>query len=106
METWVATRMRKGEALKTFDEREGESMEIKKIGVLGAGLMGSGIAQVCAEAGFEVSMRDIEARLVQGGLNMIKKNYDRAVSRGKLTKERAEALLSKVNGTVDLALKR
>ena len=43
-------------------------MEIKKICVLGAGLMGSGIAQVSAEAGYDVSMRDIEDRFVQGGL--------------------------------------
>ena len=58
-------------------------MEIKKICVLGAGLMGSGIAQVSAEAGYEVSMRDIEDRFVQGGLNIIKKNYERAISKGK-----------------------
>jgi len=77
-------------------------MEIKKICVLGAGLMGAGIAQVSAEAGFEVSMRDIEARFVQGGLNIIKKNYERAVSKGKMTKEQADVLLSKVNGTVDI----
>jgi 3-hydroxybutyryl-CoA dehydrogenase len=77
-------------------------MEIKKICVLGAGLMGAGIAQVCAEAGFEVSMRDIEARFVQGGLNIIKKNHERAIGKGKMTKEQAEALLSKVNGTVDI----
>ncbi len=77
-------------------------MEIKKICVLGAGLMGSGIAQVCAEAGFEVSMRDIEARFVQGGLNLIRKNYERAVGKGKMTREEAEALLCRVNGTVDL----
>jgi len=49
-------------------------MEIKKICVLGAGLMGSGIAQVAAEAGYEVGMRDIEDRFVQGGLNYIRKN--------------------------------
>jgi len=78
-------------------------MEIKKICVLGAGLMGSGIAQVSAEAGYEVSMRDIEDRFVQGGLNIIKKNYDRAISKGKMTKEQADALLSKVKGTVDMA---
>ncbi len=78
-------------------------MEIKKICVLGAGLMGSGIAQVAAEAGFEVSMRDIEERFVQGGLNMIKKNYERAVGKGKMTKEQADALLSKVKGTLDMA---
>ncbi len=77
-------------------------MEIKKICVLGAGLMGSGIAQVSAEAGFDVSMRDIEDRFVQGGLNMIKKNYERAVGKGKMTKEQADALLSKVKGTLDM----
>jgi len=78
-------------------------MEIKKICVLGAGLMGSGIAQVSAEAGYEVSMRDIEDRFVQGGLNIIKKNYERAIGKGKMTKEQAESILSKVKGTLELA---
>jgi 3-hydroxybutyryl-CoA dehydrogenase len=81
---------------------EERKMEIKKICVLGAGLMGSGIAQVSAEAGYEVSMRDIEDRFVQGGLNIIKKNYERAISKGKMNKEQAEALLSKVKGTLDM----
>ncbi len=76
-------------------------MEIKKICVLGAGLMGAGITQVCAEAGFEVSMRDIEARFVQGGFNIIKKNFERAISKGKMTQEQADKLLSRINGTVD-----
>ena len=78
-------------------------MEVKKICVLGAGLMGSGIAQVSAEAGYEVSLRDIEDRFVQGGLNIIKKNYERAISKGKMTKEQADAFLSRVKGTLDLA---
>src|SRR5512143_3883267 len=78
-------------------------MEIKKICVLGAGLMGSGIAQVSAEAGFDVSMRDIEDRFVQGGLNIIKKNYERAISKGKMTKDQADAVLSRVKGTLDMA---
>ena len=78
-------------------------MEIKKICVLGAGLMGSGIAQISAEACYEVSMRDIENRFVQGGLNIIKKNYERAISKGKMTKDQADALLSKVKGTLDIA---
>jgi 3-hydroxybutyryl-CoA dehydrogenase len=78
-------------------------MEVKKICVLGAGLMGSGIAQVFAEAGYEVSMRDIEDRFVQGGLNIIKKNYERAISKGKMTKEQADGFLSKVKGVVELA---
>lgn len=78
-------------------------LQIKKICVLGAGLMGSGIAQVSAEAGYEVSMRDVEDRFVQGGLNIIKKSYERAISKGKMTREQADGLLSKVKGTLDLA---
>jgi 3-hydroxybutyryl-CoA dehydrogenase len=78
-------------------------MEIKKICVLGAGLMGSGIAQISAEAGYEVSMRDIEDRFIQGGLNIIKKNYERAISKGKMTKDQVDVLLSKVKGTLDIA---
>ncbi len=77
-------------------------MEVKKICVLGAGLMGSGIAQVSAEAGLEVTMRDIEERFVQNGFNIIKKNYERAISKGKMTKEQSEAVLARIKGFVDL----
>jgi 3-hydroxybutyryl-CoA dehydrogenase len=79
-------------------------MEIKKICVLGAGLMGSGITQVAAEAGCEVTMRDIEDRFVQGGLNTIKKNYERAIATGKMTQEQVEGVLSRIKGVVDLAV--
>ena len=79
-------------------------MEIKKICVLGAGLMGSGITQVAAEAGCEVTMRDIEDRFVQGGLNTIKKNYERAIAKGKITQEQVERVLSRIKGVVDLAV--
>jgi len=82
---------------------EARRMEIQKICVLGAGLMGSGIAQVSAEAGIEVTMRDIEDRFVQGGLNIIRKNYERAISKGKMAKDQADAFMSKVKGTLDLA---
>lgn len=78
-------------------------MEIKKIAVLGAGLMGAGIAQVAAETGFQVSMRDIEDRFVQNGLANIRKNLERAVSKGKMAKEQADEILSRIKGTVDLA---
>jgi 3-hydroxybutyryl-CoA dehydrogenase len=77
-------------------------MEVKKICVLGAGLMGSGIAQVFAEGGYDVSMRDIEDRFVQGGLNIIKKNYERAIGKGKMTKEQADGFLSKIKGFVEM----
>lgn len=78
-------------------------MEIKKICVLGAGLMGSGIAQVAAETGFDVSLRDIEDRFVQSGLNNIRKNYERAISKGKMKKEQTDPILARIQGTVDLA---
>lgn len=77
-------------------------MEIKKICVLGAGVMGSGIAQVSAETGYQVSMRDVEDRFVRGGINTIKKNLERAISKGKMTQENAEGILSQINGFVDL----
>jgi 3-hydroxybutyryl-CoA dehydrogenase len=78
-------------------------MEVKKICVLGAGLMGSGIAQVAAEAGYEVAMRDIEDRFVQNGFTIIRKNYERAIGNGKMTKEQSEAILARIKGGVDLA---
>jgi 3-hydroxybutyryl-CoA dehydrogenase len=78
-------------------------MEIKKICVLGAGLMGSGIAQVAAESGFDVSMRDIEDRFVQNGLNIIRRNYERAIGKGKMKKEEADITLARIKGVVDLA---
>jgi len=78
-------------------------MEMKKICVLGAGLMGSGIAQVAAEAGYQVIMRDIEDRFVQNGFAIIRKNYERAIGKGKMTKEQSETILSRIKGIVDLA---
>jgi 3-hydroxybutyryl-CoA dehydrogenase len=77
-------------------------MEIKKVCVLGAGLMGSGIAQVCAQAGYEVTMRDIEQRFVDGGMNSIKKNLNRDMEKGKITKEQMESVLGRIKPTLDL----
>jgi 3-hydroxybutyryl-CoA dehydrogenase len=77
-------------------------MEIKKVCVLGAGLMGNGIAQVCAQAGFEVTLRDIEQRFVDGGMNTIKKNLGRDVEKGKMTKEQMDAILGRIKPTLDL----
>jgi 3-hydroxybutyryl-CoA dehydrogenase len=77
-------------------------MEIKKVCVLGAGIMGAGIAQVAAEAGMEVCMRDIEDRFVEKGLKTIKGNLDRAVSKGKLEAVKADAIFGRVQGTTEL----
>ncbi len=78
-------------------------MEIKKICVLGAGTMGHGITQLMAQNGYEVSLRDIEDRFVQGGLNSIKKNLQKfSVEKGKMTQSQADAILARINGTTDL----
>lgn len=77
-------------------------MEIKTIGVIGAGTMGSGIAQVAAEAGFGVIMRDIEDSFVQRGIAAVEKNLARAVEKGKRSKEDADAVRGRLSGTIRL----
>jgi 3-hydroxybutyryl-CoA dehydrogenase len=77
-------------------------MEIKKVCVLGAGLMGSGIAQVCAQAGFQVTIRDIEQRFIDAGMNMIKKNLSRDVEKGKKTPEEMTAILGRIKPTLTI----
>jgi len=78
-------------------------MEIKKITVLGAGIMGAGIAQCAAQAGFEVSLRDMEDRFVDNGMTTIQGNLGRAVSKNKMAAGEAEEILGRVIGTTDLA---
>ncbi|MEJ5349260.1 MAG: 3-hydroxybutyryl-CoA dehydrogenase [Desulfosoma sp.] len=78
-------------------------MEVKKVCVLGAGIMGSGIAQVLAQAGYQVALRDIEQRFVDKGLGGIKGNLDRAVAKGKMEATEAEAIMGRIHGTTDMA---
>ena len=78
-------------------------MEIKKVCVLGAGIMGSGIAQVVAAAGFEVSMRDIEDSFVEKGLATIKFHLDRAVEKEKIDAETATRIMARIEGTTDIS---
>jgi 3-hydroxybutyryl-CoA dehydrogenase len=77
-------------------------MEIKKAGVIGAGVMGNGIAQVFAQSGYEVVMRDIEDRFVEGGMKRITKNLDRSVQKERITAEEKEAVLSRIKGTTNM----
>lgn len=77
-------------------------MDIKKVCVLGAGLMGNGIAQVCAQAGYQVALRDIEQRFVDGGMATIKKNLERSVKKGKMDQSEMDAILSRIKPTLDL----
>jgi 3-hydroxybutyryl-CoA dehydrogenase len=94
----MGTRLSKGKRL-----RSGE-MNIKKIMVVGAGFMGSGIAQVAATAGFAVTMRDIKDVFVQKGLSAIEKNLKNRVNKGKLSEEEKKSTLDRITPTVDLTL--
>jgi len=77
-------------------------MQGGKVAVIGAGQMGSGIAQVAAQTGYAVVMRDVEDRFVAGGLAAIRKNLDRAVEKGRLTAQEREAAFGRVAGTTDV----
>jgi 3-hydroxybutyryl-CoA dehydrogenase len=77
-------------------------VNVTRIGVLGAGQMGHGIAQVAAQAGFDVVLRDVEQRFVDKGLEGIRRNLGRQVEKGKLAKDVADAVIARVHGTTDL----
>ena len=77
-------------------------MSIKKVGVVGCGLMGSGIAQVTAEAGYAVVVREVEQKFLDKGLGMIEKNWARAIEKGKLTAEAKGKAAANLRGTVSL----
>jgi 3-hydroxybutyryl-CoA dehydrogenase len=74
-------------------------MEIKIVGVLGAGSMGNGIAQVAAQAGYQVVMRDIEDRFVENGLKAIQKFLAKSVEKGKMTEDQKKEIVSRIRGT-------
>jgi 3-hydroxybutyryl-CoA dehydrogenase len=67
---------------------------IKKIGVIGAGAMGQGIAQVCATAGHDVLFNDVDPKAIDKGIESIRKNLDQAVAKGKLSVERKDEIIS------------
>lgn len=77
-------------------------MEVKTFGVIGAGQMGNGIAQVAAMSGLSVIMNDIQEEFVQRGLNTIKKNLARSVEKGKMSQEEMDAVLGRIRTSVDL----
>jgi len=76
--------------------------DVKKIAVIGAGTMGAGIAQTCAAAGFDVVMRDIDQRLVDGGFRRIRDPLQKRVEKGKMTQAEVDGTLSKIRGVVPL----
>ncbi len=77
-------------------------MVIKKVGVVGCGLMGAGIAQVTAEAGYPVVVREVSQALVDKGLGSIKKILDRNVEKGRMAAEARDRALGNLKGTTNL----
>ena len=77
--------------------------DVRTIAVLGAGTMGHGIVQVCAQNGFQVKLEDIKEEFVQGGIERIRRFLQGSIEREKMTKEEADVVLSRIKGTVDLS---
>jgi len=77
--------------------------EIKKVGVCGAGLMGHGIAQVSATAGYDVVLREVDEGTLAKGIGRIEKQLARAVEKGKSSQEDADAVRGRIQGTTDYA---
>jgi 3-hydroxybutyryl-CoA dehydrogenase len=78
-------------------------MELRTIGVVGCGLMGSGIAEVCARAGYDVVVREVNDELLQKGLDRLRQSLTRAVARGKSTQEQADQAWARIHGTLNFA---
>lgn len=77
-------------------------MKVNKIGIIGAGQMGHGIALVAAKAGFNVILRDIKDDYVKKGLSRIERFLDKSIEKGKMTDDEKKKILSKVTGTTKL----
>jgi 3-hydroxybutyryl-CoA dehydrogenase len=77
-------------------------IEIKKVTVIGAGTMGNGIAQVFAQAGFQVAMVEIEDKFLQRGFETIRKSLGLMVKKGKITDDQANEVVSRIRGTLNL----
>jgi len=78
-------------------------MKIQKVGVLGSGLMGSGIAEVCARAGYPTVVREVNEELLEKGMERIRGSLDKAVEKGKLEAAKRDEAAARLTGTVDLA---
>lgn len=78
-------------------------MDLNMIGVIGCGLMGSGIAEVCARAGYRVVVREISDDLLQHGLGRIQKSLSKAVARDKISQAQADQTMERIQGTLNLA---
>jgi 3-hydroxybutyryl-CoA dehydrogenase len=76
-------------------------MEISKLGVVGAGLMGHGIAQVAAQAGYEVVLREVDQDALDKGIGRIEKQLGRSVEKGRMEQSEADAVRGRIHGTLE-----
>lgn len=77
-------------------------MEIKKVGVIGCGIMGGGITQVCAQSGYQVVVSEINDELLKKGMAGINSILTRNVEKGKMTQQEKDATLSRIKGTTNM----
>ena len=77
--------------------------EVTKIAVVGAGIMGHGIAQVAAQGGYEVKLTDVDASVLEKGLEQIRRNLDGGVKKGKVSEEDRDKVLELVSGSSDFS---
>ena len=78
-------------------------MAISKVGVVGCGLMGHGISQICAQAGWDVVVREIDQGALEAGIGKIEKQLGRAVEKGKMEQAEADAVRARITPTLDYA---
>jgi len=79
-------------------------MDIKKPFVVGAGIMGAGIGQLCAQKGYDVTVVDVSDEIIGGARTKVAKGLERRVEKGKITQEDADSILSRINWSTDLEL--
>ena len=78
----------------------GSNVPVARVGVLGCGLMGAGIAEVCARAGYDTVVREVSEDLVNKGVSRIRKSLDRAVEKGRLPAAERDAASARLRGVV------
>ena len=76
---------------------------MKKVAVLGAGIMGAGIAQVAAQGGYQVLLRDLQENIVRDGLLTVENNLAKAIQKKRLTTQQRDEILSRIQTCTDLA---